>query len=126
MAQGIDRPRRVGHLIQRQLAEILREELRDEIPGLVSITGVDMSRDLRHATTYVSLIGASDDRNALMDALKEHRHSLRSALSSSLNLRFTPEIHFRYDKTIEHGVRLSNLITEANAMRPNDDGDDGA
>ncbi|HAN59228.1 MAG TPA: ribosome-binding factor A, partial [Gammaproteobacteria bacterium] len=51
MAQGIDRPRRVGHLIQRQLAEILREELRDEIPGLVSITGVDMSRDLRHATT---------------------------------------------------------------------------
>ena len=126
MAQGIDRPRRVGHLIQRQLAEILREELRDEIPGLVSITGVDMSRDLRHATTYVSLIGASDDVKALMDALKEHRHLLRSALSRSLNLRFTPEIHFRYDKTIEHGVRLSNLITEANAMRPNDDVDDGA
>jgi ribosome-binding factor A len=126
MAQGIDRPRRVGHLIQRELAEILREALRDEIPGLVSITGVDMSRDLRHATTYVSLIGASDDGKALMDALKEHRHSLRSALSRSLNLRVTPEIHFRYDKTIEHGVRLSNLITEANAMRPNDDVDDGA
>tara|TARA_B110001454_G_scaffold156643_1_gene145876 strand:- start:85 stop:465 length:381 start_codon:yes stop_codon:yes gene_type:complete len=126
MAQGIDRPRRVGHLIQRELAEILREALRDEIPGLVSITGVDMSRDLRHATTYVSLIGASDDGKALMDALKEHRHSLRSALSRSLNLRVTPEIHFRYDKTIEHGVRLSNLITQANAMRPNDDVDDGA
>ena len=126
MAQGIDRPRRVGHLIQRQLAEILREELRDEIPGLITITGVDMSRDLRHATTYVSLNGASDDGKALIDVLKEHRHSLRSALSRSLNLRFTPEIHFRYDKTIEHGVRLSNLITEANAMRPNDDVDDGA
>ena len=126
MAQGIDRPRRVGHLIQRQLAEILREELRDKIPGLVSITGVDMSRDLRHAPTYVSLIGASDDGKALIDLLKEHRHLLRSALSRSLNLRFTPEIHFRYDKTIEHGVRLSNLITEANAMRPNDDVDDGA
>ena len=126
MAQGIDRPRRVGHLIQRQLAEILREELRDEIPGLVSITGVDMSRDLRHATTYVSLIGGNNDRKALIDVLKEHRHSLRSALSRSLNLRFTPEIHFRYDKTIEHGVRRSNLITEANAMRPNDDVDDGA
>ena len=126
MAQGIDRPRRVGHLIQRQLAEILREELRDEIPEFVSITGVDMSRDLRHATTYVSLIGAGDDGKALIDVLKEHRHSLRSALSRSLNLRFTPEIHFRYDKTIEHGVRLSNLITEANAMRQNDDLDDGA
>ena len=113
-------------MIQRQLAEILREELRDEIPGLVSITGVDMSRDLRHATTYVSLIGASDGGKALIDALTEHRHSLRSALSRSLNLRFTPEIHFRYDKTIEHGVRLSNLITEANAMRHNDDVDDGA
>ena len=126
MAQGIDRPRRVGHLIQRQLAEILREELRDEIPGLVSITGVDMSRDLRHATTYVSLIGGNNDGKALIDVLKEHRHSLRSALSRSLNLRFTPEIHFRYDKTIEHGVRLSNLITAADAMRPNDDIDDGA
>ena len=126
MAQGIDRPRRVGHMIQRQLAEILREELRDEIPGLVSITGVDMSRDLRHATAYVSLIGASDDGKALIDVLKEHRHSLRSALSRSLNLRFTPEIHFRYDRTIEHGVRLSNLITEANAMRRIDDVDDGA
>ena len=126
MAQGIDHPRRVGHLIQRQLAEILREELRDEIPGLVSITGVDMSRDLRHATTYVSLIGGNNDGKALIDVLKEHRHSLRSALSRSLNLRFTPEIHFRYDKTIEHGVRLSNLITEANTMRPNDDVDDGA
>ena len=126
MAQGIDRPRRVGHLIQRQLAEILREELRDEIPGLVSITGVDMSRDLRHATTYVSLIGGDNDGKALIDVLQDHRHSLRSALSRSLNLRFTPEIHFRYDKTIEHGVRLSNLITEANAMRPNDDVDDGA
>ena len=113
-------------MIQRQLAEILRQELRDEIPGLVSITGVDMSRDLRHATTYVSLIGACDDGKALIDALTEHRHSLRSALSRSLNLRFTPEIHFRYDKTIEHGVRLSNLITEANAMRHNDDVDDGA
>ena len=116
----------MGHLIQRELAEILREALRDEIPGLVSITGVDMSRDLRHATTYVSLIGANDDGKALMDILKEHRYSLRSALSRSLNLRFTPEIHFRYDKTIEKGVRLSNLITEANAMRPNDDLDDGA
>ena len=126
MAQGIDRPRRVGNLIQRQLAEILREELRDEIPGLVSVTGVEMSRDLRHATTYVSLIGGNYDGKALIDVLKEHRHSLRSALSRSLNLRFTPEIHFRYDKTIEHGVRLSNLITEANAMRPNDDVDDGA
>ena len=126
MAQGIDRPRRVGHLIQRQLAEILREELRDEISGLVSITGVDMSRDLRHATTYVSLIGGNNDGKALIDVLKEHSHSLRSALSRSLNLRFTPEIHFRYDKTIEHGVRLSNLITAANAMRPNDDIDDGA
>jgi len=126
MAQGIDRPRRVGHLIQRELAEILREALRDEIPGLVSITGVDMSRDLRHATTYVSLIGANDDGKALMDILKEHRYSLRSALSRSLNLRVTPEIHFRYDKTIEHGVRLSNLITQANAIRPNDDVDDGA
>ena len=126
MAQGIDRPRRVGHLIQRELAEILREALRDEIPGLVSITGVDMSRDLRHATTYVSLIGANDDGKALMDILKEHRYSLRSALSRSLNLRVTPEIHFRYDKTIEHGVRLSNLISEANAIRPNDDVDDGA
>ena len=126
MAQGIDRPRRVGHLIQRELAEILREALRDEIPGLVSITGVDMSRDLRHATTYGSLIGANDDGKALMDILKEHRYSLSSALSRSLNLRVTPEIHFRYDKTIEHGVRLSNLITQANAIRPNDDVDDGA
>ena len=126
MAQGIDRPRRVGHMIQRQLAQILREELRDEIPGLVSITGVDMSRDLRHATTYVSLLGGNDDGKALIDMLKEHKYSLRSALSRSLSLRFTPEIHFRYDKTIEHGVKLSNLITEANAIRANDDVDDGA
>ena len=124
--QGVDRPRRVGEMIKRELAAILRRELQETSTGIVSVTGVDVSRDLRYATAYISALGGAKSQGTLIDLLSEQAPSIRYALGQSLNLRFTPNIRFCYDRTIEEGVRLSRLISDANAHRVKDDIEDGA
>jgi len=110
--QGVDRTRRVAELIRRALADIIRDRLPDRGLGVLSITATEITRDLKRATVFFSIIGEKEDQGRATEILNEESSALRRELSRTLNLRHTPEIEFRYDFSIERGVRLSRLIDD--------------
>ena len=110
--QGVDRTRRVAELIRRALADIIRDQLSDRGLGLLSITATEVTRDLSRATVFITILGEEEDQERAIEILNEESGALRHELSKTLNLRHTPEIVFRYDFSIERGVRLSRLIDD--------------
>ena len=110
--QGVDRTRRVAALIRRALADIIRDRLPDRGLGLLSITATEITRDLSRATVFVTILGEEIDQERAIEILNEESGTLRHELSRTLNLRHTPEIEFRYDFSVERGVRLSRLIDD--------------
>ena len=110
--QGVDRTRRVAELIRRALADIIRDRLPDRGLGLLSITATKITRDLSRATVFITILGEEEDQERATEILNEESRALRHELSRTLNLRHTPEIEFRYDFSIERGVRLSRLIDD--------------
>jgi len=107
------RPRRIGDQIQRELAELLRLQVKDPRIGMVTITAVDVAPDLSHAKVFVTHLGGSEHAAAVVAALQHTAGYLRSELSHRLRLYSVPELRFAYDDSIESGLRLSRLIDEA-------------
>lgn len=116
MPKEYSRTQRIADAIQRELSELIRTELRDPRIGLVSITGVEVSRDLAHAKVYVNFVKAAmegDDNTDAVKALNGAAGFLRSQLARTIELRTTPALRFLYDATSEKGQRLSALIDYA-------------
>ena len=113
----IERTRRVGELIQRELALLISSEISDPRIGLVTLTSVELTRDLKQAKVFVTeLTTQSDDKaghKKLIEALNSASGYLKRLLSQKLDLRTTPKLRFIYDDSIEHGLKLSLLIDEA-------------
>jgi ribosome-binding factor A len=101
--------------VNEALREVLSEEigaLKDPRIGFVTVTGVEASPDLRHATVYVSVLGSERRRKASLAGLESSHGVLQGAVNRQLRLKRTPQLTFEYDPTIERGVRLSRLIDE--------------
>ena len=107
MSRG--RPQKVAELIQRELSELLRSELRDPRVGMLTITSVDVSPDLSHAKVYFTLLQKEQLEDTL-DGLKRAAGYLRSQLARRMKLYTTPELRFSYDESVERGDHLSRLI----------------
>jgi ribosome-binding factor A len=108
------RSARIADQIQRELAEIVRTELRDPRVGtLVTLTGVELSRDKSHAKVFFTVLGAPSDVEHVQHGLHRAAGFMRSQLAHRLSTRSVPELHFHYDESVERGVRLSKLIDEA-------------
>jgi ribosome-binding factor A len=108
------RNERVAEEIRGVLAEAIRE-VRDPLVGFVTLTGVDLSPDLRQARVYVSRIGTEADRDAAVAALNHAVSFLRRAVAERARLRFTPALRFVSDATIERGSRVEAIIKELHA-----------
>jgi ribosome-binding factor A len=106
---GRGRPQKVADLIQRELSELIRLEVRDPRVGMVTITAVDVSPDLSHAKVFVTLLN-QELLGETMQGLQRAAGFLRSQLSHRMNLYTTPELRFVYDESVERGDRLSRLI----------------
>jgi ribosome-binding factor A len=104
------RAKRLGEQIQRELTELLRREVKDERIGNVTITAVNVSGDLRTARVYYLIFGKQGPDPKVQQGLTSAAGFLRNALSKSLMIRYTPTLTFELDTTIEHGVRLTQLI----------------
>ena len=113
MPRDFPRASRLGDQIQRELADLIRNEVRDPRLGLVTITAVEVSRDLSHAKVYVSTLQDQVALDASMRALARAAGFLRTKLAHGLKARTVPELHFLHDESVERGVRLSRLIDEA-------------
>jgi ribosome-binding factor A len=113
MKKSSQRPHRVGDQIQKEVADLLRNEVKDPRVGPVTVTHVDMSPDLSHATIHFTHLAGKEQAAAAVAALARTSGFLRSALSHRLDLYSVPQLHFQYDDSIESGMRLSQLIDDA-------------
>ena len=120
--QGVDRVRRVSELVRRQVSHFIVRELADEDLGIVSVTAVDMSRDLQQATVYVSSLAQGPDVESILFVLEENVPAVRRDLAQSLHLRRVPDLTFRYDESVERGQRLTKMIDELGLDRNMEDG----
>jgi ribosome-binding factor A len=108
------RNERVAEELRGVLAEAIRE-VRDPLVGFVTLTGVDLSPDLRQARVYVSRLGTEADRDAAVSALNHACAFLRHAVAERARLRYTPALRFVSDATIERGSRVEAIIQEIHA-----------
>jgi ribosome-binding factor A len=108
------RARRLGEQIQRELGELLRRDVKDERIGNVTITAVNVTGDLRTARVFYLVFGKDGPDPKVQRGLESAAGFLRNALSRSLMIRYTPTLSFELDTSIEHGVRLSQLIDAVN------------
>ena len=110
----VKRSERVSGLVHRILSTIIEHDLWDQRVKNVTLTGVEVSRDLKHANVYVSVLGDDDETVAAIKALKGATSFLRLRLGEEIKLRYTPELHFRYDSSIVDGMRMDKLLAELN------------
>jgi ribosome-binding factor A len=101
---------RVADLVRAELAELLLRHVHDPRIRLVSVTGVDLSPDLRRAIVKVSALGEEAQRLATIEALRHARGYLRTELASRLRMRVTPELVFELDRGAEHSQKISDLL----------------
>ena len=110
----VDRTRRVSELVKREVASLIAHDLDDNRINQVTVTAVTVSRDLRQSTVYVSTIDNQLDHGKIESLLNKSSGYLRRLLSKRLEMRTTPALVFKYDSSIEKGVRMSNLIEKLN------------
>ena len=111
--KGPARSLRVADQVQRELAEIIRTELKDPRVAMITLTGVEVSVDYAHAKVYYTLLGDAEQRTHTDAGLKQAAGFLRSQLARRIKLHSIPQLHFIYDASVERGFELSRLIDEA-------------
>mgnify|MGYP003331355505 CR=1 FL=1 len=119
MPQQFRRSDRVAGLLRRELAQLIQMQVKDPDLGFISVSDVEVSRDLAHAKVYITVF-ESDRAASSIQALKKARGFLRSQLGQSLRMRSVPELHFLHDDSVETGAKMDRLISVAVAS----DGDD--
>ncbi|MFC2973401.1 30S ribosome-binding factor RbfA [Azotobacter bryophylli] len=116
MAKDYSRTQRIGDQMQRELSLLIQREIKDPRLGMVTITGVQVVRDLSHAKVFITVMGKEDSAQEIernLEILNEAAGFLRMLLGKSMKLRTIPQLHFCYDASIRRGVELSALIERA-------------
>lgn len=113
------RPQRVALQIQHEISLMISRHMKDRRIGFVTVTGVQMSLDLRHAKVFVSLMGTENEKNEGLAALNHAAGWVRHELGQRIRMRFSPEIVFLTDTSQEYGERIDKLIDE---IREHEDG----
>ena len=116
MAREFKRTDRVAEQLQRELAQIIQMEVKDPRLGMVTVSGVDVSRDLYYATAFVTFLGIDEDEKSIkqaLDILNQAAGFVRSLIGKRMKMRVVPQIKFEFDKSIARGSELSALIRKA-------------
>jgi ribosome-binding factor A len=113
MPKDFSRGLRVGDQIQRELAELIRLELKDPRVGMVTLTAVEVSPDYSHAKVYFTTLAEGQARREVETGLRAAAGFLRRELGHRIRIHTIPDLHFVYDASVERGARVSHLIDEA-------------
>lgn len=111
MPKDYARTDRVAEQIQRELAELVRLEIKDPRIRMVTLTGVEVARDYSHAKVFYTTLDGSN--KAVQEGMERASGFLRSQLAHRMKLRITPQLHFVFDASVERGAHLSQLIDQA-------------
>ncbi len=106
------RQRRVEELLKEEISRIMQFKMRDPRLGLVTVTDVEVSSDLKHARVFVSIYGGQVQINRSMECLTASAGFVRTTLGHSIKLRYTPEITFVYDESVARAARITQLLNQ--------------
>jgi ribosome-binding factor A len=113
MRKNSNKNMRINGEVQRELSNIIRNEIKDpRIHLMTSVTDVEVAPDLKTAKVYISVLGTDEEKTETMKGLKSAEGYIRTKLARSINLRNTPELKFILDESIEYGMNMSKLIDE--------------
>ena len=114
MAKAFNRSSRVGHELQKEIAIILQREIKDPRLGMVTVSGVDISRDLSYAKVFVTFLN-DDDPQVIeqgLNVLNDAKGYIRTLIGKAMRLRIIPEIKFFYDESLVKGMQMSSLVSD--------------
>jgi len=114
MAKEYSRTSRVSQQVQKELARILQQEVKDPRIGMVTISGVDITRDLAYAKVFVTFLTIGEQTNdESLEGLNAAAGYIRRLLGKAMRLRIVPEVRFCFDETLTEGLRISELVSTA-------------
>ena len=119
--KSFSRKDRVSEQIRRELAELIRTELKDPRVGMISLTDVEVTADYAHAKVYFSSLAGSATLDEVMTGLQKASGFLRRELGKRISIHMTPQLHFVFDQSLERGADLSALIQKAVAISESGD-----
>ncbi|MDI3280489.1 MAG: 30S ribosome-binding factor RbfA [Bacillota bacterium] len=111
----MQRIERLKDQLKVEISDILHKETKDPRIGFVSITDVEVSKDLRHVKVYVSILGDEEEKATTMAGLAQATGFIRTELGQRIRLRYTPEITFKLDRSLERGARVVELLNQVKA-----------
>jgi len=112
MARDFNRSERVAGQLRRDLAKLIQQEIKDPKVGFVSLSDVEVTRDLSHAKVFITVFDPDKAKSSLQ-ALRRAAPFLRSRLARGLRMRHVPELHFLHDDSVEQGSHIDQLISKA-------------
>lgn len=117
-----NRMNRIDEELKKEISNIINYELNNpKVTGLISVTKVKVTPDLRYARVYISMINEKNQK-ATLAALKQSAGYIRTLVAKKVNLRTTPEIIFEFDESIEYGAKIDSIINEiAKDLKPQDE-----
>ena len=119
-----NRMTRVNDEITRELANIIRGELKDPRIGvLTSVLRVETTQDLKYCKVFISVLGNDEEKANVMKGLKSASGFIRHLLAERINLRITPELTFKLDDSVEYGIKMSKLIEKISSEPPVGEGE---
>lgn len=121
MNKPTSRTRRVAEQLRRELAALLLQEVKDPRVKLVSVSAVEISRDLSHAKVFISVLGDKQAVQAALTALEHAAGFLRRELGHRMRLRSVPQLHFHHDTSMEEGAHINELLAK---VAPSSSGDE--
>ncbi|HEY2717283.1 MAG TPA: 30S ribosome-binding factor RbfA [Solirubrobacterales bacterium] len=116
---AVSRMRRINEVLREVVGAAISSDLSDPRIGFVTVTSVETSPDLRTAKVFVSVLGDEDEREATLEALRSSHGVIQSRIAAETRMKRTPTLSFRYDETVEQGVRISRLLEEDEPPTPN-------
>lgn len=109
----MDRTDRISEEMKKEISKIIQNELKDpRLPQMISVISADVTRDLRYAKIYVSILGSEQEEEDGIKGLKSASGFIRREIGHRLKLRYTPELLFELDHSIERGVYITKLIND--------------
>ena len=116
----VKRSDKVSEEIHRIISELLIKGLKDPRIGFVTITGVKLTTDMRQATVYFTVIGSDEEKKNTEAGLNSARGFIRKELAQALKMRFTPEVMFKYDTSVDYGQHIETILKEIGAKDDRD------
>lgn len=115
------RPKRVQEALRREISVIVQKEIKDSRMGFTTVTKVEISKDLKNATVYYSVLGTEKEKRNTKFALSSAEGYIRKLIGDRIQMRFIPEIRFKIDKSIEHSQKIFDILEKIKKEKTEDE-----